>query len=294
MTIKYFDVSHYQGDYDPTGPTAAKATEGSDYLDPKYVQNKSRTLAKGYPFWAYHYLRNGGVAAQAAFCYSHVGNTPLMVDFEANGGFLPNCIDFIDAYRGLGGVLNIVYLPNWYWQQIGRPDLSGLLSRKIALVSSNYTAYSDNGPGWQSYGGMTPSIWQYTSTPLDTNAFKGSLAELEALWSGKVDMEASDSLNIDPKIWNGSTKASVGTLIVDAATYGLVTRNNVNDIETKVDALTTAVNSIKTTLANQATVAQIAAAVVAALPAPATGGLTKSDVEAAVTQVLSTLTLKVV
>lgn len=294
MTIKYFDVSHYQGVYNPVGPTAAKATEGATYFDPQYLANKSKTIAKGFPFWAYHYLRNGGVAAQAAFAYSHIGNTPMMVDFEANGGFLPNCVEFVDSYRALGGVCNVVYLPRWYWQQIGQPDLSPLKNRGISLISSNYTAYSDSGPGWTPYGGMTPSIWQFTSTPLDTNAFKGSLSELEALWNGKSDMNAGDKLPIDPNIWNGSTQATVGVLLADAATYGLVTRNNVQEVENKVDALTSSVKAILTVLSNQASVAQIAAAVVAALPPASQGGLTKADVEAAVTEVLSKLTLKAI
>jgi hypothetical protein len=55
-------------------------------------------------------------------------------------------------------------------------------------VSSLYTTYSDNGPGWASYGGVAPVVWQYTDTPLDTNAFKGSVAELGDLWQNGTSM----------------------------------------------------------------------------------------------------------
>jgi hypothetical protein len=57
----------------------------------------------------------------------------------------------------------------------------------MMLVSSDYTTYNDLGPGWASYGGMTPLVWQYTSSaslngrsPVDFNAFKGSLIDFES------------------------------------------------------------------------------------------------------------------
>jgi lysozyme len=121
-----------------------------------------------------------------------VGGTPLMLDAEPTGSSRPSvgdCTGFIDAYRRLGGIVNLVYLPRWYWQQLGSPGLGGLASRKCGLVSSAYTAYSDaaNGTGWMPYGGITPSIWQYTDKhsfngqPVDFNAYRGSLAQQEAL-----------------------------------------------------------------------------------------------------------------
>lgn len=46
----------------------------------------------------------------------------------------------------------------------------------------------DSGPGWVSYSGKTPAVWQYTSSATiggqgtsDANAFRGSLAQLTAL-----------------------------------------------------------------------------------------------------------------
>ena len=43
MTITYKDVSHYNGNYHPTGPTAAKATEGTGFTDPQFATTRSRT-----------------------------------------------------------------------------------------------------------------------------------------------------------------------------------------------------------------------------------------------------------
>jgi len=188
MTIKFHDVSHYQGNYHPNGPTIAKATEGSTYTDAAYKNNRDRTLAGGWPFAAYHYLRPGNVKAQAVHCHNVVGQVPCMLDVErstAGNASYTDVLTFIDEYRRLGGVMYLVYLPHWYWQGTWHsPNLQKLKDRKMSLISSNYTTYSDSGPGWSSYGGMSPKIWQFTSTPIDTNAFKGTQAALGALFKG--------------------------------------------------------------------------------------------------------------
>jgi hypothetical protein len=58
------------------------------------------------------------------------------------------------------------------------------------LVSSYYTTYSDNGPGWAAYGGATPTVWQYTDAlpyngaSCDFNAFKGTVEQFRQLVYG--------------------------------------------------------------------------------------------------------------
>ena len=186
MTIKFHDVSHYQGDYHPNGPTIAKATEGTSFVDSRYAQNKARTLAGGWEFSAYHFLDPGNVAAQAQHAFKVVGKTPLMLDVERSSGGNASWADtkaFCLAYRALGGVLHLAYIPKWYWSGTWHsPSLLWLTANNIGLISSNYTTYSDSGVGWSAYGGVKPSIWQFTSTPLDTNAFKGTQAQLGVLF----------------------------------------------------------------------------------------------------------------
>lgn len=200
--ITYHDVSHFQPNYQPTGPTCAKATEGTGYTDPEYSDIKARTLAGGWPFLAYHFLRHGNIAAQVAHCVSVVGQgQPLMLDVEtANDGskaMLADTYAFCDQYAATGGQVTLAYIPEWYWRDDwGHPLLTGLTARGIGLVSSYYTDYSDTGPGWHEYmttqhgiaftSGVLPTIWQYTDAPIDTNAFKGTVAELAALWAGST------------------------------------------------------------------------------------------------------------
>jgi hypothetical protein len=187
MTIYYPDIASFQAGIDLRGAVAVsvKATEGTSYVNPDYSRAKANAANHGCFFTAYHFLLNGSAGAQAAHAHAHAGDSPLMVDVEAEGGSRPGVDDaaaFIDAYRQAGGVTRLVYLPHWYWQAIGSPSLRPLEIRGMALVSSAYTLYSDrdSGTGWGAYGGMTPRVWQYTDRlhfggrDVDFNAFRGT------------------------------------------------------------------------------------------------------------------------
>jgi hypothetical protein len=220
MTLYYPDISSWNTGIDLAGARAVcvKITEGESYANPAYAAQRAEAARHGALLTAYHFLIAGRGAAQAAWCHARAGNTPLMVDAEAtyslahlaaehsvirprpryelaagDGGgplhasSMPSVADmcgFIDAYRAAGGVTHLLYLPHWYWQQIGSPSLAPLAQRKMVLVSSAYTTYTDRdgGTGWQPYGTMTPAVWQYTSSlqfggqAVDFNAYRGSHA----------------------------------------------------------------------------------------------------------------------
>lgn len=194
MTLYYPDVSNYQGSM-PLAPNTvacfAKASEGTSYKDPYYAHFKAEAARVGALFGGYHFLHAGNAAAQAANCFAAVGRgVPVMIDHETTTGSNPtvqDALDFASEYRKLGGLVVLEYLPHWYWQQLGSPSLTPIKSAGLGLVSSDYTSYADNGPGWNAYGGVTPVIWQYTDAqqysgqPVDFNAFKGTVAELKAL-----------------------------------------------------------------------------------------------------------------
>jgi hypothetical protein len=104
----------------------------------------------------------------------------------------------------------LMYLPRWVWQHMGSPELRSL---GCPLVASDYGANAagapaelyasrggDGGRGWQPYGGVTPTLWQYgsearvpgLSSKTDINAFRGTPSELRALLGGGDDMQLSD------------------------------------------------------------------------------------------------------
>lgn len=211
MTIKFVDVSHYQGIYHPAGPVIAKATEGTTFVDEQFTATKGRTLTGGWPFAGYHFLRSGNIDAQAAHAFSVIGATPAMVDVETAGdGSWPTWAEFkafVTAYRSLGGIVHLAYIPKWFWSGKWRsPSMAWLTDNGIALISSQYPAggYTEDGPGWAPYGGVAPAIWQWTSTPIDTNAFKGTQDELGALFETgdtTVALTADDLTAIANKVW---------------------------------------------------------------------------------------------
>src|SRR5258708_7300991 len=202
MTIFYPDISGFQGPISLKGAlaVAAKVTEGTSYVSPAWDAQKAEAARQGTFLVAYHFLLAGGPAARAAPAGQPAGTTPLMVDFEPEPPSFPSladCTEFIDAYRKLGGVTHLVYLPHWYWSRpagpgqggLGSPSLQPLIDRGMLLVSSDYTTYTDDatGAGWQPYGGMTPAVWQDT----DALQFNGQLGDFNAyrgaVYAGKQD-----------------------------------------------------------------------------------------------------------
>ncbi|NUP52094.1 MAG: glycoside hydrolase [Catenulispora sp.] len=204
MTIFGPDISSYQHGLNLTSLAdaafvIAKTTEGTYYTDADYEGWRLQAEVLHKPFAWYHFLSGEPAAAQAAHTAQHVGDAALpgMLDAEPAGSFSPTfaqILAYIDAAHAAGLNLRLLYLPEWYWRQIGSPDLTPVAERGVHLVSSAYPGGSgspaaiypgDGAAGWQSYGGMTPLIYQFTDKatdggqPLDYNAFRGDLAAFE-------------------------------------------------------------------------------------------------------------------
>jgi peptidoglycan hydrolase-like protein with peptidoglycan-binding domain len=225
MTIFYPDVSSYQAGISFTGCVIAmvKATENNDYTNPDYTAAKARAAKAGAYFCAYHFLHGGNGAGQASYAHGVVGGVPLMIDFEptynSNGTIasapqISDAVDFVNKYRSLGGKVYLLYLPHWYWAgNLGQAPLAPLIDLGMLLVSSDYTTYSNTGPGWAPYGGMKPVIWQYTSTAtlngvknVDMNAYQNTLADFKAqVTTGALGAS-------DPTLVEGDTGPAVKTL----------------------------------------------------------------------------------
>lgn len=191
ISIFFPDLSNNDGALTlETGTIAvcAKTTEGVYFIDGTYQHYINEAHRIGAPFFGYHFLRAGNAAAQAQYLKDHDHGFPQMLDIEEAYGTCPSyqdCLDFTKAYRALGGVMNDWYLPHWVWTRYWNSvDLSEARSLGIFITSSDYTTYSDSGPGWTPYGGITPLVWQYTDqlqyagTRVDFNAFKGTQGEL--------------------------------------------------------------------------------------------------------------------
>lgn len=209
MTIFGPDISSYQRGLDLARLSAAsfviaKASEGTYYTDSAYAGWRQQAATLGKPFIWYHFLSGEDATAQARHTVACVGDPKLpgMLDIESEGSFSPTfaqVLAYIDAARAAGLNLCLAYLPRWYWQQLGSPDLMPLAARGVRLISSAYPGGAgapaalypgDSAAGWQPYGGMPPLIYQFTNRasdaglPLDYNAFRGSTAELATILRG--------------------------------------------------------------------------------------------------------------
>lgn len=205
MTIFGPDISSYQAGLDLSrlanaSFVLAKTTEGTYYTDGDYQGWRRQCTSLGKPFVWYHFLSGEDPHAQAAHTLAHVGDPKLpgMLDAEPAGTFRPTLaqmLAYVDAAHAVGLNLRLVYLPHWYWQQIGSPSLSGFAARGVQLVSSAYPGGAggpaaiypgDGAAGWSSYGGMVPLLYQFTNQasdggqPLDYNAFRGTIDQLLA------------------------------------------------------------------------------------------------------------------
>ncbi|TDH56706.1 hypothetical protein E2F47_06135 [Mycobacterium eburneum] len=177
-----------------------KVSQGSGYRDPFWPTVRDWCAANDVPCIGYHYVDTSNPATQAECFKANGGGSSVMLDFEDGSGDITNFWAVVNAFNAAGITVRLSYLPHWYWQNIGSPDLAGV----PGLVSSSYyetgtygsieyaDAGGDAGPGWASYGGATPVIWQFSDgavidgKSVDANAFKGQLADLQALLGGTV------------------------------------------------------------------------------------------------------------
>jgi len=332
MAIFFPDLSHYEAGVSLAGVPAliTKATQGRDYIDPTYAGYKA--AANGLPFAGYHWVESGAlssIADQAAHALAVIGrSTPMMADIEVltsstghqSWPTFDEALDWCRRVLAGGGQLTLAYIPKWFWSgHWGGTSLKPFADLGLALISSQYTTYSDTGPGWAPYGGWTPTIWQYTNAgPLngrtvDMNAFKGTATELRRLFTldnnppdQGVDMALTDAdaALVAAKVWGtviGSAVVSPATdpthaTALQAARDNYIRLNTVANVQipgldSEVDGLTAAETdeaaAIAAVRAEQdlihAELASLPAAVVALLPAAGDGTpLTVADVQAAV------------
>lgn len=197
------DVSRYQQGIDMARVRAdgmdfvlAKTTEGATYRSPAWPAQRDGARQAGLLLAAYHYVRTDNAAAQAANCRAALGDIsiPVMLDWEKNGGDWPNFLRVAAAFRAAGLRVVLGYIPRWWWQQQGSPNLT---STGLVLVSSRYPSTATGSPAsiyravtattWSGYGGLTPTILQFTDRgtvaglQVDVNAYLGSRAQLAVL-----------------------------------------------------------------------------------------------------------------
>lgn len=201
------DISHHQGSFD-LGRTARegfdfaimKATEGNSFVDKQFASNLAKARNAGLIYAAYHYVRaNSSAASQVRHIASVVPpSCPVILDVEHGGGNIALTRDLNQRLNAAGYRTPLLYLPKWYWEQIGRPNMSGLpplwFSRYPANRAGTASAVWARNAGWLNslwggYGGLGVEILQYSDqgvvaghSPVDLNAYRGTRSQLAALF----------------------------------------------------------------------------------------------------------------
>lgn len=202
------DCSHYQPNFDfgrarREGIEFAilKATEGASHVDDRFSRHVGAARDAGMLYAAYHYQRSGDSAAAQAANITRVvpKDCPVILDVEDGGGNVGLTRDITNRLNGAGWHTPLLYLPSWYWQQIGKPDLRGLPPLWYSRYPSNATgapgdAFNRNASWlntmWAGYGGLGVEVLQFTDKgsvaglAVDCNAFRGTRDQLSALLGG--------------------------------------------------------------------------------------------------------------
>ncbi|SHY96944.1 gp50 protein [Mycobacteroides abscessus subsp. abscessus] len=204
VTIFGIDISNNNGVVDIDRVKAegfqfvwAKVSEGATFKDTFWPRTRDWCRQAGLLLAGYHYVREGDANAQADTFVAQLGDKsiPAMLDFEDGSGGIENFWAVKNAIEARGVRVALSYIPRWYWQRIGSPDLSGV----PGLIQSSYvtgTGYAsalypgDDNSRWAPFGGKAPDILQFTSQAqvagkiLDANAFRGTVEDLKALLRG--------------------------------------------------------------------------------------------------------------
>lgn len=238
------DISNHQPNFDLADAARdgfefaiLKATEGSGFKDAYFARHLRLAREAGMTVAAYHYQRTDSVASQVQNIRSMVPlDVPVAIDVEDGSGGVNITRGIVAELVKLGYRVALTYLPRWYWNNIGRPDLSGL----PPLWASDYRT----DPDWSNYGGNVVVLRQFTSTPFDKNYFEGSRAALDALLNGSGESggggAAPDMLANEP------VKSPVdGSVLANFNDTTWYTNKYVNELRRALDPLLADIADIK-------------------------------------------------
>lgn len=157
-----------------------KATEGTSYVDPTFVERYAAALDAGLAVASYHFLKHGDATAQMQAYLAAVQPRPgerMIIDYEDEACTLGDLREAVVALTG-AGVEVTVYSGHLIKDQLGSKYDDTLAA--TSLWVAQYTSAAS--PTWPGGTWDTWSLWQYTDKaqvagigqPVDGNRFNGS------------------------------------------------------------------------------------------------------------------------
>lgn len=269
MTIYGIDVSSYQNGINFSEVARegfsfviVKATEGDNYVNPYYSAQLQSAVSAGLFAMSYHFVHAADVPGQLAELERYVDKRyPVWLDSEVDGnGEYAASVQLHDQARAAGWNVVGDYFPNWFWTQVGSPDLrplgllwsSGYPSSNTGAASAIYSSIGgDSAAGWNPYGNVTPSLYQFTDRAtvagmsVDVSAFRGSLVDLEnltamALTQDDANLVANTILTTAiARQGDGQTgNTNLFAFLANADNVQVITRNTITaNLGSKIDSV---------------------------------------------------------
>ncbi len=236
MTTFGIDISHHQGVLSLAEVVArtpsiefaiAKLSEGEGFRDPNFGRYATEAKEAGLLFAGYHFLRGDvGVINQAKWVKTVLAgrNIPVIIDLERTNGTPQPTMAHLESFMRAAEAIDLrisplLYLPEWYWAEIGHPE-TAQWDIWQSDYGSNVGIYPGNLSARWSTMGRVASVLQYTSQgrvsgyfgPVDLNAFRGTRAEL-AQQGWLIDYKEDEVATKDEiQLWVATTP-----IVVDGA-----------------------------------------------------------------------------
>lgn len=180
-----------------------KSTEGNDFKDAMFSIHLNGCKNAGMIVAAYHYVRGSNAEAQLKNIKSVVPKEiSVILDIEDGAGDMNSIRKLLSLLNTEGYKTPLIYIPEWYWNKIGKPSLNNLppnwwswypdnsgqrrnLQQGVSLVPTKI---------WSGFGGLSTAIVQFTSTgripgysgDLDLNAYRGTKEDLNNLFTKNI------------------------------------------------------------------------------------------------------------
>lgn len=227
-----------------------KSTEGEGFKDGMFNTHLNGCKNAGMIVAAYHYVRGGNADAQFSNIKSIVPKSvPVILDIEDGAGDMNSIRRLLVLLQKDGYKTPLIYIPEWYWNKIGKPSLSGLPANWWSWYPDNSGQTRTFYEGismvpsriWNGFGGLPVQIIQFTSTGrvlnsarqpvgynanLDLNAFRGSVEDLYNLFSQKSQsggggdtMSATDAYNGVAQMFKDMAAGNANDLVAAFHTF---------------------------------------------------------------------------
>jgi lysozyme len=225
-----------------------KVSEGNYFQDRTWPGFRDAARANGLLLAGYHYVRGDNTPdSQADTFVQQLGDNsiPAMLDFEANGGNIDQFWAVLNAIQARGVHVALSYIPRWYWQQIGSPNIAAV----PGLIQSSYVSGSgvasalypgDQAGNWAGFGGRNVDILQFTDAAsiagkaVDCNAFRGTRDQLAALLGGATPavITQEDDMAVTPS-FEPDVRGSLAAISKEVAGLSQLNRDLRGDLAQK-------------------------------------------------------------